>query len=42
MVFLRENGQVEVRTTTCPHDEKMSLKVDETPIGQKHEDEERK
>ena len=38
----RVDERVEVRATSCPQDEKLSLKADEPQACQKHEDVERK
>ena len=36
------NDRVEVRATSCPKDEKLSLKADGPQVGQRHGDMERK
>ena len=38
----RADERVEVMTTSCPYDGKLSLKADEPQVGQLYEDVERK
>ena len=40
--LMTADERVEVTTSSCPYDGKLSLNADETQVGQQHEDVERK